>query len=44
MKTILVKNDSTRYDDDGDNCKRKETRMGIFEAKKVEELHKMKNQ
>ncbi len=27
MKTILVKNDSTRYDDDGDNCKRKLTRI-----------------
>jgi hypothetical protein len=27
MKTILVKNDSTRYDDGGDNCKRKLTRI-----------------
>ncbi len=34
MKTILVKNDSTRYDDDGDNCKRKLNRIYKQELKK----------
>jgi len=41
MKTILVKNDSTRYDDDGDNCKRKLTRIYKQELPKFNNLSRI---
>jgi len=41
IKTIFVKNDGTRHDDDGDNCKRKLTR--IYKQELKQELPKYNN-